>query len=408
LGEKFFVMTLILRYSTIRLNIHSTFLFKYSLRTFIMHSTSLFAVILAAVLYVILTPVSADAPLPEVGIMVLERRDVILTTELPGRIVPSLIAEVRPRVSGIVEERLFTEGSHIKRGQLLYRLDAALYHAAHNSAKAALARDEAALSTAKLKADRYKRLIGSKAISQEAHDDAQAELAEARAVVEVSRAALKTAEINLEYTRITAPIAGRIGRSAVTPGALVTANQNQVLAIIQQLDPIYVDLSQSSAQLLRLRHALASGTLERSATDVTVTLILEDGRRYDHSGVLQFSEAMVNESTGTVTLRAQFPNPEQELLPGMYVRAIVQEGTRKNAILVPQRAVSRNPQGQATALILDAEDTVMQRILSTERAIGNEWLITGGVHADERLIVDGLQKVRPGGKARAAIVERKE
>jgi membrane fusion protein, multidrug efflux system len=381
--------------------------FKNCPRYLMMQGKFFFITALATVL-VISTPAHADAPPPEAGVILLESRDVILTTELPGRTVPSLIAEVRPRVSGIVEERLFPEGSQIKRGQLLYRLDAALYQAAHNSAKAALARDEAALSTARLKVDRYKRLISSKAISQEAHDDALAELAEARAVVEVSRAALKTAEINFEYTRITAPIGGRIGRSAVTPGALVTANQNQALAIIQQLDPIYVDLSQSSAQLLRLRHALASGELERNEADVAVALILEDGRRYDHSGVLQFSEATVDEATGTVTLRAQFPNPEQELLPGMYVRAIVQEGTHKNAILAPQRAVSRNPQGQATALILNAEDTVEQRLIEATRAVGNHWLVTSGLQAGERLIVDGLQKVRPGGKARAALSESKE
>jgi membrane fusion protein (multidrug efflux system) len=358
---------------------------------------------LLALALLLASPSRADTPPPpEVGIVTLESADVVLTTELPGRVVPSLIAEVRPRVNGIIEERLFTEGGQIERGQLLYRLDAALYQAAYNSAKAALARDEAALSTAKLKADRYKRLIGSKAISQEAHDDALAALAEARAVVEVSRAALKTAEINLEYTRITSPIAGRIGRSAVTPGALVTANQEDALATVQQLDPIYVDLSQSSAQLLRLRHALVSGEVERSEADVPVDLVLEDGRRYAHPGKLQFSELTVDESTGTVTLRAQFPNPEQELLPGMYVRAIVQEGTRKNAILVPQKALSRNPQGQATALLLNAENTVEQRIIEAKRAVGKHWLVTGGLQAGERLIVDGLQKVKPGAPARPA------
>ncbi len=370
---------------------------------------SRFSAGLIAALFFAAAPSQAQPPAaapPQVGVITLATADAVLTTELPGRTAPTLIAEVRPRVNGIIEERLFSEGSVVERGQVLYRLDAALYQAAYNSAQAAQARDEAALSTAKLKADRYKSLASSKAISQEALDDAQSALAEARAVVEVSRAALKTAEIHQEYTRITAPIGGRIGRSEVTVGALVTANQEQALATIQQLDPMYVDLSQSSAQLLRLKHALASGELVRNEAEVKVELILEDGRRYAHPGVLQFADSTVDAATGTVTVRAQFPNPEQELLPGMYVRAIVQEGMRQNALLVPQKAVSRTAQGQATALVLNAEDIVEQRTIQADRAVGNQWLVTSGLQAGERLIVDGLQKLKPGGKA--VVVEMKQ
>jgi membrane fusion protein (multidrug efflux system) len=345
----------------------------------------------------------AAMPPPEVGVIVLKAADVSLATELPGRASPYQIAEIRPRVNGIIEERLFAEGSRIERGQLLYRLDAAMYQATYNSAKAALARDEAAMSTAKLKADRYRSLISSKAISQEAHDDAIAALSEAKAVVEVSRALMKVAEINLEYTRLTSPISGRIGRSAVTPGALVTANQQQALATVQQLDPIYVDLSQSSAQMLRLKHAIPGDPAQAgNPAQAGVELILEDGRRYAHAGILQFSELTVDESTGTVTLRAQFPNPAMELLPGMYVRAVAQEGIRKDAILAPQRAVSRNAQGQASALVLNGEDKVEQRDIVVERAVGNQWLVTAGLRPGERLIVDGLQKVRPGAAAKVA------
>lgn len=303
-----------------------------------------------------------SAPPPEVGIQVLAPHAVTITTELSGRTSPYLIAEVRPQVSGIIQRRLFTEGGQIQAGQLLYRIDPASYQAAVESAKAALARDEASLTTAQLKVKRYQKLLQTKSVSREAYDDAVAVQAEARAVVAVSRAALKASEINLGYTEVRSPIAGRIGRSAVTAGALVTANQVNALATVQQLDPIYVDVNQSSAQLLRLKKALASGRLARAdGLEASVELVLEDGSRYAHAGRMQFSEVTVSESTGTVTLRAVFPNPDGVLLPGMFVRAQVQEGIRQQAILAPQQAVSYDAKGRATALVLDPDGKVEQR-----------------------------------------------
>ncbi len=313
---------------------------------------------------------------------------------------------MRPQVSGIVQKRLFTEGGQLEAGQLLYRIDPATYEAAHDSAEAALARDQASLHTAKLKANRYQKLLATKAVSQEQYDDAIAALAEARAIVAVSQAALHAAKINLDYTRVTSPISGRIGRSSVTAGALVTANQPTALATVQQLDPIYVDLTQSSAQLLRLMRALASGELERAdGAKADVELILGDGSRFAHPGQLQFSEVTVAQSTGTVTLRAVFPNPDGELLPGMYVRALIQEGIKRQAILAPQQGVTQDPKGRATALVLGDGDTVEQRELKVDRSLGNQWLVSAGLKAGDRLIIEGIQKVRHGAKARAVTVK---
>ncbi len=348
----------------------------------------------------------AAAPVSEVGVVEISPRDVTLTTELPGRTEPYLIAEVRPQVNGIIQKRLFTEGGQIEAGQLLYRIDPATYEAAHDSAEAAVARDQASLHTAQLKANRYQKLLATKAVSQEQYDDAIAALAEARAIVAVSQAALHAAKINLDYTRLTSPISGRIGRSSVTAGALVTANQPTVLATVQQIDPIYVDLTQSSAQLLRLMRALASGELERAdGAKADVELTLGDGSRFAHLGQLQFSEVTVAQSTGTVTLRAVFPNPDGELLPGMYVRALIQEGIKRQAILVPQQGVTQDPKGRATALVLGDGDTVEQRELKIDRSLGNQWLVSAGLKAGDRLIVEGIQKVRPGAQARAVTVK---
>lgn len=345
------------------------------------------------------------APIPEVGVVEVQAQPVTLSTELAGRTAPYLIAEVRPQVSGIIQQRLFSEGGEIEAGQVLYQIDPATYQAAYDNAKATLARDEAALTSAQLKVKRYKNLVKIKAVSQEAYDDALAALKQAQASVAMSEAAVQTARINLDYTQVTSPIAGRIGRSTVTPGALVTANQSDALATVRQLDPIYVDVTQSSAQMLSLKRALASGQLQRTEDlNANVELILEDGSRYSESGHLQFSEVNVDESTGTVTLRAVFPNPEQVLLPGMYVRAVIHEGVKPEAILAPQRSITRDTQGNATALVLNEQGVVEQRSLAVERAIGHQWLVTAGLEAGDQLIVDGLQKVRPGAPARAVSV----
>lgn len=344
-------------------------------------------------------------PVPEVGIVTVTPRPATLTTELPGRTAPYRIAEVRPQVGGIIKERRFLEGGQIAAGQVLYQIDPGLYQAAHDSAEASLRRSRATLERARLKAERYANLLKANAVSQEDCDDAEAALKEAAASVAVDEAAVATARINLDYTQVTSPIVGRIGRSAVTQGALVTASQELTLATVQQLDPIYVDLTQSSAQLLRLRRALEDGRLQRPAGgQPKVTLILEDGVAYPLAGRLEFSEVTVDQGTGAVTLRATFPNPEHLLLPGMFVRAVVEEGVRTDAILVPQQGVQRDRRGNPVALVLTADGSVDQRTLQTDRALGQQWLIDTGLRPGERLIVDGIQKVRPGVKARAVDV----
>jgi len=344
---------------------------------------------------------------PEVGILTLQRHAVALTTELPGRAAAYRIAEVRPQVGGIIKERLFQEGALIHSGQVLYQIDPSVYQSTYNSAQAALNRSRATFERARLKAERYANLLKAKAISQEDFDDAEAALKEAAAGVAVDEAQLARARIDLEYTRVTAPIDGRIGRSSVTQGALVTANQELALATIQQLDPIYVDLTQSSAQLLRLRRALEDGRLKRPEGDQPrVTLVLEDGSDYPLAGRLAFSEVSVDPSTGAVTLRAIVPNPDHVLLPGMFVRARVEEGTRPEAILVPQRAVQRDRRGRPYALVLNAAGLVEQRLLEIDRALDSDWLVDAGLEAGDRLILDGLQKVRPGDKAQPVVLDQ--
>lgn len=338
-------------------------------------------------------------PAPTVGVYEVKPQSLVVNAELAGRTAAYRIAEVRPQVSGIIIERSFHEGGNVETGQSLYQIDPATYQANYASALAILARDEAALNTARLKAERYADLVKIKAVSQEAYDDADAILKQARATVAMSKAALQTAQISLDYTKVRAPIAGRIGRSTITQGALVTSNQTTALATIRQLDPIYVDVTQSSAELLRLKRILDSGSPENLST--TVELILEDGSLYAHKGELKFSEVTVDESTGSVTLRALFPNPQQQLLPGMYVRARVQESIHQQAILVPQQAVSRDAKGNASALLLNTDNQVEMRALNVVRAVGNQWLIGSGLAAGDRVIIDGLQKVRPGAKASA-------
>lgn len=339
---------------------------------------------------------SAAAPRSlEVGVMQVVAQPQAIQVELPGRSKAFLEAEVRPQVSGIITERSFIEGADVVKGQSLYQIDSATYKAALVSAEADLARANAGLASAKAKAARYQELVKTNAISQQEFDEAEAAYKEALANVTVAKAAINTAKINLEYTQVQAPISGRIGKSNVTAGALVTANQSQTLATIQQLDPINVDIAQSSAQLLRLKAKLKQGSLQ-AVDNADVTLVLEDGTPYSYTGTLQFSEVSVDENTGSVTLRAEFPNPDGVLLPGMYVRAMLNTGTDPHAILVPQKAITRNPKGQAIAMVIGAESKVEARVVTTAEVINHQWRIIDGLTVGDQLIVEGLQKIRPG------------
>ncbi len=345
-------------------------------------------------------PAAAPAGPAQVVVFTVAPQAQTITTELPGRTTAYQVAEVRPQVGGLIQKRLFTEGGDVKAGTSLYQIDAASYQAAVNSAAAALARAKANLLTTGPKAARYKQLSAIDGVSRQEYDDALAANAQALADVASASAALDVANINLKYTRVNAPISGRISRSAVTPGALVTAGQATAMATVQQLDPIYVDVTQSSTDLLRLKRQLESGNLQKAGKgQASVTLLLDDGSHYAESGKLQFSDVTVDPGTGNVTLRALFPNPKMDLLPGMYVRAVLESGVDDQAILVPQQGITRNQKGQATAMILTAAGKVEQRVLVTGSAIGNQWLVTSGLKAGERVIVEGLQKVRPGADA---------
>ncbi|MFO0753622.1 MAG: efflux RND transporter periplasmic adaptor subunit [Thermodesulfovibrionales bacterium] len=344
----------------------------------------------------------APPPPPEVGVMAVQPQRAALTTELAGRTSAYLIAEVRPQVGGIIQKRLFTEGSDVKAGEVLYQIDPAAYQAAYNSAKAALAKAEANLFPARLKAARYKELVAINAVSQQDYDDASAALKQAEADVEAGTAVLETARINLAYTRITAPISGRISRSAVTVGALVAANQGSALATIQQLDPVYVDVTRSSAEMLRLQQALAEGRLKKAGVrDAKVRLLLEDGTPYPLAGTLKFSEATVDQSTGSLTLRTVFPNPKHTLLPGMFVRALLEEGINERAILVPQRGVTRTPAGDAMVMLVGSGEKAEPRVVKVSRTVGDAWLVSEGLKAGDRVILEGLQKARPGTPVKA-------
>lgn len=332
-----------------------------------------------------------------VGVIVARTEPVKLTTELPGRTVAYMVAEVRPQVSGIIQQRLFTEGSDVKEGQTLYQIDPATYRTALASANAGLSRAEAKHYAVRLKAERYAELGKKGMISKQADDDTTAALKEAEADVASARAALEKARIDLAYTRVPSPIAGRSGRSTVTAGALVTSNQPAALTTVQQLDPIYVDLTQSSVELLRLKRDLADGKLQRLAEQVIpVRLLLEDGSEYAAIGQLAFAGISVDTDTGSVTLRAIFPNPQAELLPGMYVRARLAQGEIEKAILVPHAAVTHDRHGNAVVMVVGAEDKVEARPVTTPRSIGDKWLVSEGLVAGDRIIVDGLQKIRPG------------
>lgn len=338
---------------------------------------------------------------PEVGIVTLKSEPLQMTTELPGRTSAYRVAEVRPQVSGIILKRNFTEGSDVEAGVSLYQIDPATYQASYESAKGDLARAQAAANIAQVTLKRYQSLIGTKYISQQDFDNAQAEAQQANASVVAAKAAVETARINLAYTKVTSPISGRIGKSSVTEGALVQTGQTNALATVQQLDPIYVDVTQSSNDFLRLKQELEKGTLKQENGKAKVELLTNDGATFPQTGTLEFSDVTVDQTTGSITLRAIVPNPDQTLLPGMFVRARLEEGLNPNALLVPQQGITRTPRGEASAMVVGEGDKVETRQVQTSQAIGDKWLVTGGLKAGDRVIVTGLQKVRPGAQVKA-------
>lgn len=346
-------------------------------------------------------PGGPQGPL-EVGVLTVTPSPVTLTQDLPGRISAYRVAEVRARVNGIVLRRLFTEGSDVKEGQLLFEIDPAPYQAALDSALGTLARAEANVATARLKEERYKQLLASKTIAKQDYDDALANARSYDADVLAGKAAVQTAKINLEYTKVTAPISGRIGISQVTEGAYVQNSAANLLAVIQQLDPVYLDVTQASSEFLRLKRDLAAGRLKADQKgQAQVKLIHETGEIYSEEGTMEMADVTVNATTNSVTIRAVFPNPRGELLPGLFVRERLEEGSAPNAILVPQLAVTRNTKGQPTAMVVGANGTAELRVLETPRAVGNQWLVASGLKAGDQLIVSNLQRVRPGAPVKA-------
>ena len=334
---------------------------------------------------------------PEVATVTVGTQRVVLTTELPGRTSAYRIAEVRPQVNGIIQKRLFAEGAEVAAGQALYQIDPAPFQAALENAMASLGKAEANLPAVRSKEERYREALSDNAVSQQDYDDASAALKQAEADVQLWKATVETARINLGYTRLTAPISGRTGRSNVTEGALVTAQQPLALVTVQQLDPVYVDVPQATSELLRLKRSMEDHHLERNGTKQNkVTILLEDGTTYPSEGTLQFRDVSVDPMTGSVTLRIIVPNPNGVLLPGMYVRAVVTEGVNERAILVPQQGVARDPKGNPLALIVDGTGKVEQKMLSLDRAIDDKWLVSSGLSPGDRMIVEGLQNVRPG------------
>lgn len=333
---------------------------------------------------------------PEVGVLTLKSTPLKITTDLPGRTSSFRVAEVRPQVSGIILKRNFVEGSDVKAGQSLYQIDPAPYQAAYDSAKGDLAQAVANAQIAAVTVKRYKPLMGTKYISQQDYDNAAATQSQTAAAVQVAKASVETARINLAYTKVISPISGRIGKSAVTEGALVQSGQTTALATVQQLDPIYVDVTQSSEDFMRLRQELNSGKLQQTDGKAQVKLLLQDGSEFAQTGTLEFSDVTVDETTGSITLRAVFPNPDHSLLPGMFVRARLEEGTNPSALLVPQQAVTRTPTGQATAMVVGADNKVESRNLTTEQAIGDKWLVTAGLKDGDRVITTGVQRAKAG------------
>ncbi len=338
--------------------------------------------------------------MPEVGVVTLKTEPLQITTELPGRTVAYRIAEVRPQVSGIILKRNFVEGSDIEAGVSLYQIDPATYQATYDSAKGDLAKAQAAANIAELTVKRYQKLLGTQYISKQEYDQALADAQQATAAVVAAKAAVETARINLAYTKVTSPISGRIGKSSVTEGALVQNGQASALATVQPLDPIYVDVTQSSNDFLRLKQELANGSLKQENGKAKVDLVTSDGIKFPQSGTLEFSDVTVDQTTGSITLRAIFPNPDHTLLPGMFVRARLQEGTKPTALLVPQQGVTRTPRGDATVLVVGADNKVETRQIVASQAIGDKWLVTDGLKAGDRVVVSGLQKVRPGAQVK--------
>lgn len=333
---------------------------------------------------------------PEVSVWQVKSAPLVITTELPGRTEAFRIAEVRPQVSGIILKRNFVEGSDITAGESLYQIDPAIYQAAFSSAEGELAKARAAANIAALTVKRYQPLLGTQYISRQDYDTAAANASGAKAEIKAAEAAVEAARINLAYTRVSSPISGRIGKSSVTEGALVTSGQSTALATVQQLDPIYVDVTQSSSDFMRLRQAVERGNLLKQDGKADVQLLTENGEDYPLTGSLAFSDVTVDQSTGSITLRAVFPNPDHRLLPGMFVRARINEGTQPNAILVPQQGVTRNARGEATVLLVNDKNQVEARNVVAAQAIGDKWLIAEGLKEGEKVIVSGLQRARPG------------
>lgn len=340
---------------------------------------------------------STQSTPPEVTVITIKMEEISLPKELPGRTVAHRIAEIRPQIDGLIIRRYFKEGSDVKKGEDLYQIDPALYKAAYDSAKASLAKSKALLNTNRLKVDRYKALIETRAISRQDYDDALATLKQTEADVMLGKAAVETAQINLSYTTIKAPISGRIGRSSVTEGTLVTANQPTALSTVQQLDPMYIDLTQSSNDVLELKRELEKGHLKKvDEKHAKVHLILENAEIYKESGSLEFTDVTVDTSTGAVILRALFPNPNQDLLPGMFVRAQLIEAMNANALLAPQRGITRDRTGNATAFVVNAQNVVELRIVKTDKMIGKSWVISKGLNVGDQIIIEGIQKIKPG------------
>jgi membrane fusion protein, multidrug efflux system len=348
-------------------------------------------------------PVQAPPPIPEVSVMPVTTQKITLTTELPGRTSAYRTAEIRPQVNGLILKRLFTEGGDVKAGQMLYQIDPAPFQSALDNAKAALGKAEANVPSIRLRVERFKDLLSDNAVSRQDYDDASAALKQAEAEVAYWKASVASAQINLGYTAVKAPISGRIGKSNVTEGAIVTAYQPLALASIQQLDPIFVDVSQSTADLLRLKHRLADGRINKNGSDQKkVQLVLEDNTIGPVEGTLQFRDVTVDATTGSVMLRIAFANPDTALLPGMFVRALVKEGVKDDAILIPQQSVVRDPKGNPMALIIDADSKVAQTRLTIDRPIEDKWLVSSGLKPGDRIIVEGIQKARPGAAVRIA------
>ena len=347
-------------------------------------------------------------PPPEVAVVELKPQRVVITTELAGRTSANLVAEVRPQVGGIIQKRFFTEGSDVKAGQVLFQIDPAPFKAVLDNARASLSKAEANVTSIRSRADRYKELLADKAVSRQEYDDASASLKQVEADIQYWKAMVETAAINLKYTTVTAPISGRIGISSVTEGALVTANQPTALAVIQQLNPMYVDVPQATSELMKLRRAMEEGRINRNGQlRNTVRIILEDNSRYPLEGRLQFRDVSVDPTTGSVIVRVIVPNPRGILLPGMFIRALVEEGVDAKAILVPQQAVFRTPKGEPYTLAVDADGKVQQKMIVIDRAIGDAWLVNSGIGAGEKVIVEGMQRVKPGVSVKVVPFESK-